>query len=188
MAATIVVRIRAQINVPVQTIPVLWLRVKVMHQGVVTTAQVINLHTVADRVIKTSVHAQTVTETQQAAQNGQDVAVTVPHMQIHQEIGAVLRARQINAVVPIITAILMAVIRQQDVVTIVQVINLHTVADRVIKTNVLVQTVTETLQAAQSGQDVAVTVPHMQIHQEIGAVLRARQTNAVVRVMVRLIV
>ena len=76
----------------------------------------------------------------------------------------------------------------QGVVTTAQVINLHTVADRVIKTNVLVQTVTETLQAAQSGQDVAVTVPHMQIHQEIGAVLRARQTNAVVRVMVRLIV
>ena len=82
----------------------------------------------------------------------------------------------------------MAVIRQQDVVTIVQVINLHTVADRVIKTSVHAQTVTETQQAAQNGQDVAVTVPHMQIHQEIGAVLRARQINAVVRVMVRLIV
>ena len=77
-----------------------------MHQGVVTTAQVINLHTVADRVIKTSVHVQTVTETLQAAQSGQDVAVTVPHMQIHQEIGAVLRARQTNAVVRVMVRLI----------------------------------------------------------------------------------
>ena len=77
-----------------------------MHQGVVTTAQVINLHTVAGRETKISVHAQTVTETQQAAQSGQNVAVTVPHMQIHQVIGAVLRARQTNAVVRVMVRLI----------------------------------------------------------------------------------
>ena len=41
MAATIVVRIRVQINVLVQTIPVLWLRVKVMQQGVVLILRLI---------------------------------------------------------------------------------------------------------------------------------------------------
>ena len=61
-------------------------------------------------------------------------------MQIHQVIGAVLRARQINAVVPIITAILMAIIRHQGVVTTAQVINLHTVAGRETKISVHVQT------------------------------------------------